>query len=461
MKLNHNSDTIIAPITATVGGSVSVIRISGNLAIPITDKLFNGIDLSKQDGNRFFHGQLKTKHEIIDDVIVLLYKSPNSYTSEDVIEVSCHGNPFIVEKIIKLYLESGCRIADPGEFTKRAFLNGKMDLLQAEAIADLIAAKSLKSVHNSLLQVEGKISTLIRSLKDELINTASLLAIDLDFSEEDLSVIDHDKIEETIQKTQDIIASLVNSYQFGRIINKGAVVLICGKPNVGKSSLMNAIIKRDRVIVSHTPGTTRDIIHEDVVMDNISIRFIDTAGIRITSDEIEAEGVNRSEAAFDKADIILLVVDISEILNQEDHNLLEKLKKSYPDSLIIIGNKKDRSVNNLTINELEKTGLPLIKVSAKTGEKIGLLEKEIINKLKSNNDILNEDIIISNQRQFDILNRTNEALNKALEATENKMGFEFIAVDMKNAIDLLSEITGEITSDDILNNIFSKFCIGK
>ncbi|MEJ2542582.1 MAG: tRNA uridine-5-carboxymethylaminomethyl(34) synthesis GTPase MnmE [Calditrichaceae bacterium] len=461
MEININTDTIIAPITATVGGSVSLIRISGNQAISYTNQLFIGSDLSQQRGNKFFHGQLQKGNEIIDDVIILLYRSPNSYTSEDVVEISCHGNPFIVEKIIQLFIESGCRMADPGEFTKRAFFNGKIDLLQAEAVADLIAAKSLKSAHNSLVHIEGKISELIKSLKDTLIDTASLVTLDLDFSEDDLSIIDHSKIEETINHAQKIIDNLIKSYEYGRILNKGAEVIICGKPNVGKSSLMNALIKRDRVIVSSTPGTTRDTIHEDVIMDNISIRFIDTAGIRITNDEVEAKGVNRSEAAFDKADIILLIVDISEPLTQDDYNLIDKLKESYLKNLIIIGNKNDKKADKKSENELKKFGPTPIKISAKTGEQINLLEQEIITKLKMNSDILTEDIIITNQRQFDILNKTNNALSKAFDATKEKIGFEYIAVDIKNAIDLLSEITGEITSDDILNNIFSKFCIGK
>jgi tRNA modification GTPase len=461
MRLNNTYDTIIAPITPTIGGSVSLIRISGNQAIPVTNKLFIGSDLSEQNGNRLFHGQIKSDTKIIDDVVVLLYKSPNSYTGEDIIEISCHGNPYIVEQILQLYILSGCRMANPGEFTKRAFLNGKMDLLQAEAVADLIAAKSQKGVQNSLMHIEGKISGLIHSLKDELVNTTSLITIDLDFSEEDLNIINHDKIAETINKSQNIIDSLIRTYQYGRILNKGAEVIICGKPNVGKSSLMNALIKRDRVIVSSIPGTTRDTIHEDIIMDNISVRFIDTAGIRITSDEVEAEGVNRSEAALDKADIILLVIDISEKLSYEDQNLIDKLKKSFLSNLIIVGNKNDKKIDVNTNNDLEKIDLPFIKVSAKTGKQINLLEEELINKLKCNHDILSEDIIITNQRQFEILSKINEALSRTLEGVQNKIGFEFIAVDMKTAIDYLSEITGEISTDDILNNIFSKFCIGK
>ena len=461
MRLNNTYDTIIAPITPTIGGSVSLIRISGNQAIPVTNKLFIGSDLSEQNGNRLFHGQIKSDTKIIDDVVVLLYKSPNSYTGEDIIEISCHGNPYIVEQILQLYILSGCRMANPGEFTKRAFLNGKMDLLQAEAVADLIAAKSQKGVQNSLMHIEGKISGLIHSLKDELVNTTSLITIDLDFSEEDLNIINHDKIAETINKSQNIIDSLIRTYQYGRILNKGAEVIICGKPNVGKSSLMNALIKRDRVIVSSIPGTTRDTIHEDIIMDNISVRFIDTAGIRITSDEVEAEGVNRSEAALDKADIILLVIDISEKLSYEDQNLIDKLKKSFLSNLIIVGNKNDKKIDVNTNNDLEKIDLPFIKVSAKTGKQINLLEEELINKLKCNHDILSEDIIITNQRQFEILSKINAALSRTLEGVKNKIGFEFIAVDMKTAIDYLSEITGEISTDDILNNIFSKFCIGK
>lgn len=460
--LDKSRDTIIAPISATIGGSVSLIRISGDRAISITNELFDGTNLFSAESGRFFHGQIKNdKNDFIDDIIILLYKSPNSYTGEDVIEISCHGNPFIVEQIIQQYISSGCRMADPGEFTKRAFLNGKMDLLQAEAVADLIAAKSQKSASNSLIHIQGKISNLISSLKDELIDIASLLTLDLDFSEEDLDIINRDKITETITQSRKTINALIRSYQYGRILNKGIETLICGKPNVGKSSLMNALIKRDRVIVSSSPGTTRDTVHEDVILDNISVRFIDTAGIRLTNDKIEAEGVNRSEAAFDMADVILLVIDLSENLSREDYNLLDRANKLYNENLIIVGNKSDIKVNTNTIEVLNKYELPIIKVSAKTGEQIDILEAEVINKLKDNNDILEEDLFITNQRQYDILNKINEALYKALDGVNKNYGNEFVAVDMKNAIDLLSEITGEISTDDVLNNIFSKFCIGK
>jgi tRNA modification GTPase len=459
--LDRNQDTIIAPISATIGGSVSLIRISGDKAISITNTFFNGQDLLTSDGGRFYHGQFRNNNEVIDDIVVLLYKSPHSYTGEDVIEINCHGNPFIVEQIIQQYIKNNCRMADPGEFTKRAFLNSKIDLLQAEAVADLIAAKSQKSANNSLMHIQGKISNLILSLKEELINTASLLTLDLDFSEEDLDIINHDRIFETVTKSLKTVDALIRSYEYGRILNKGIEVIICGRPNVGKSSLMNALLKRDRVIVSSTPGTTRDTIHEDVILDNISIRFIDTAGIRFTKDKVEAEGVNRSEATFDNAEIILLLIDISEKLTNDDYNLLNRLPKSNKENLIIVGNKCDKQINKTTKKELDQFNLHSIYVSGKTGQHIDNLENEIINKLKIITGTLGEDILITNQRQYDILCKTQGALHKVLDGIDNKYGFEFIAVDMKNAVDYLSEITGEISTDDILNNIFSKFCIGK
>jgi len=391
----------------------------------------------------------------------LLYKSPNSYTGEDVIEISCHGNPFVAEEIIDQYLLNGCRIANPGEFSKRAFLNGKMDLLQAEAIADLISAKSRRIVENSLALAGGRLSDLVSRLKNELIHTASLITLDLDFTEEDLGIIEKNQISDAVKTAIETINTLIGTYQYGRILNKGLEVLICGKPNVGKSSILNALINRDRAIVSSSPGTTRDTIHEDVVIDNISIRFIDTAGIRITTDEIEAEGVSRSKAAFGKADIILIIIDLSEKLTEEDYRLTEMLLKSYKSRSIIVGNKNDKEIESSTKSEIEETGLPVIEVSAIRGSRITELQKMIVQRVKVNTNNLDEDILITNQRQYEIFKRTRDALNQALESLNKNFGNEFIAVDMKNAIDALSEITGEISTDDILNNIFSNFCIGK
>ena len=455
-------DTIIAPISATIGGSVSLIRVSGTDSISATTKFFKSIKLNTQPGNKFFHGHFfDLEHNSIDDVIILLYKKPNSYTGEDVIEISCHGNPFIVEQIISQYLKMGCRMAEPGEFTKRAFLNGKMDLLQAEAVADIIAAKSLTSIKNSLMQIQGRASYLVRALKEQLINVASLITVDLDFSEEDLNIITHDQLANRIKQSLQTVNKLLNSYNFGRRVNKGVEVIICGKPNVGKSSLMNSLIKQDRVIVSHIPGTTRDTIHEDVVIDNTLIRFVDTAGIRISNNKIEIEGINRSEATFRTADIILLVVDISNSLEQEDLKLMHRLLKSSKEKLIITGNKNDKQINLKTEEEIKRSDVPVVLVSAKTNKGVNKLEREIVKQLKINNDYLSEEIIITNQRQYDLLKKTKNALANSLKGTKKKLGFEFIAIDMQNAIEWLSEITGEITTDDILNNVFSKFCIGK
>ena len=290
---------------------------------------------------------------------------------------------------------------------------------------------------------------------------ASLITVDLDFSEEDLNIITHDQLANRIKQSLQTVNKLLNSYNFGRRVNKGVEVIICGKPNVGKSSLMNSLIKQDRVIVSHIPGTTRDTIHEDVVIDNTLIRFVDTAGIRISNNKIEIEGINRSEATFRTADIILLVVDISNSLEQEDLKLMHRLLKSSKEKLIITGNKNDKQINLKTEEEIKRNDVPVVLVSAKTNKGVNKLEREIVKQLKINNDYLSEEIIITNQRQYDLLKKTKNALANSLKGTKKKLGFEFIAIDMQNAIEWLSEITGEITTDDILNNVFSKFCIGK
>lgn len=462
MKIKETSDTIIAPLTPAVGGTVTLLRISGTEAIAITNRQFNGIDLMSQPGGRFFHGQIiNDKKEIIDDVIVYVFKKPNSYTGEDVIEISSHGNPFIVEEIIRLYLSKGCRMAEPGEFSKRAFLNGKMDLIQAEAVADLIAAKSKAIAKNSIRNIEGRLSQLITTIKDSLLNTAALLELDLDFSEENLEIITPDQVNKEIDQAIAEIDSLLQSYNYGKILSRGIEVLITGKPNVGKSSLMNALLERDRVIVSSLPGTTRDIIHEDIVINNVMVRFIDTAGIHLAQDSIEAEGVDRAIAMMERADVLLLVVDSSEELTTEDTNLLKTLSLMNRDQLILLANKIDKQVHQHTKTSLEKTGLLTVYISAKTGQNIQDLKELIIKKIYHLDQNLAEEILITNQRQFTSLEKTKDFLIRAKQGMANKVGFEFIALDIRNSIDCLAEISGEIVDDDILNTIFAHFCIGK
>ena len=457
-----SEDTIISTITPVRGGSVCLLRVSGKDAINITCKYFKSNSLSNMEGGRFYFGKfVDDKNEVVDEVIIYVFKKPKSYTGEDVIEISCHSNIFILEEIINLYLNNNCRIAEPGEFTKRAFLNNKIDLVQAEAVADLIASKSKASVKNSLNLLEGKLSKLINSLKKNLIDVGSLLELELDFSEEDLEIISRDKFFDIMESSISIVNSLLDSYDSGRELQKGIEILIAGKPNVGKSSLMNSLLQKDRVIVSHIAGTTRDLIHEDIVMDDTLVRLIDTAGIRFTSDEIEAEGVTRAKKFLETASLILLMIDLSSEIDNDDLDILNSLVHKKSNSLIIVGNKSDKEVNIKTEEYLSKLEIDKIKISAKEETNISELKRLIIRRIKRNEKDLSEDIILTNKRQYDVLNRLKKILNDNLKSFKSNQGFEFIAVDLRLAIETLSEITGEISTDDILNNIFSNFCIGK
>jgi tRNA modification GTPase len=462
MKILDNNDTIISPISSTLGGSVNLIRISGPNAIQMADRYFSNKNLMNEKGGQFFFGKLINQQtEIIDDIVLLLYKAPHSYTGEDVIEISCHGNAFIVDQILELFLSVGCRMSEPGEYTKRAFLNGKMDLVQAEAVADLISAKSRSLVKFSLDNLNGKLSKYIIQIKDQIINTASLLELDLDFNEENLNIVTDVQVKESLKAVIQKIEHLLKSYELGKVLNKGIEVLITGKPNVGKSSLMNALLEKNRVIVSSTPGTTRDTIHEDIIINNIMVRFIDTAGIHITEDQIEAEGVNRAKCLFEHANIILLVIDGSEELEEEDHNLIKSISSIYAEKLMILLNKSDLKKNNSTNDSVRASGVRNISISALKNDKIDFLKNEITSRFKNVNNNIQEDQLVTNQRQVNILIKIKESLESATNALDAKLGFEFISIDLRNAIDHLSEITGEISTDDILNNIFSSFCIGK
>ena len=462
MKIKNNNDTIISTITPSVGGSVALLRISGKNAIAISNDYFPKEDLINSSGGRFFFGQLiNDNDEIIDEIILLLYRSPYSFTGEDVVEISCHANPFIVNEIINLFISKGCRLAEPGEFSKRAFLNGKMDLVQAEALADLIAAKSKAVVKNSLSQIGGKLSYIIREVQKDLITIASLLELDLDFSEEDLDIIKPDQVIKVVNQAIEKINILLKSYAYGKILIRGIEILITGKPNVGKSSLMNAFLDRDRVIVSSTPGTTRDVVHEDIIINNVLVRFIDSAGIRLTSDFIEAESVERARNVSDQANIIILVLDTSEPITQEDINIIKTTTSFYKKKMILVGNKIDKKEDRSFIAYINENNLDVFNISAKRGDHVQELKKKIIENIFNIDKNISEEVLITNERQNNSLKSTKESLQKVREGVENNVGYEFISIDIRLAIDHLSEITGEITTDDILNNIFSNFCIGK
>lgn len=462
MIREEQNDTIISLISSSAGGSVAILRISGNNAVSITDKYFPGHDLINSPGGRFYVGNfLAGSKEIIDQVVVLVYKKPHSYTGEDVVELNCHANPFIIREIIEEYLADNCRMAAPGEFSKRAFLNGKMDLVQAEAVADLINAKSNAIVKNSLLQLSGQLSGIILKIKDDLIRIASLLELDLDFSEEGLEIVTSEQILEIVINAESKIDTLLASYKVGHVLTKGIDVLIIGKPNVGKSSLMNAFLNKDRVIVSSIPGTTRDIIHEDIVINNTLVRFIDTAGIRITDDFVEAEGVARTNKFMDLADVIILLVDASVDLTEDDLRLIDSVSVKYPSKLIIAANKIDKGIDTSCEEYLNRFEGNIQYISAKLYQNIDALKNSITEKVFLLENQISEEVLITNERQFESLRKCRAALKNTNDGLMKNVGNEFIAVDMRAAVEHLSEITGEISTNDILNNIFSHFCIGK
>ena len=462
MKILNDKDTIIAPLTPSVGGSISVIRISGKLSIPLTAKFFSDKELFNSSGGKFYYGSFsENKKNLIDEVLILVFKSPNSFTGEDVIEINSHANPFIVDKIIQTYLKSGCRLAEAGEFSKRAFLNDKIDLIQAEAIADLISSRSELGVQNSLFQLKGRLSDKLNSIKKRIIDITSYLELDLDFTEEDIEIVSSSEVINIITTTEQEISALINSFKHSKLISKGLDVLITGKPNVGKSSLMNAFLGTSRAIVSDQPGTTRDIIHEQMLIENILVRFTDSAGIHLTSNSIEAEGIERAREFYNQADILLLTLDVSEEFTPEDINLIKALSGFYKEKTIFLANKCDKPINSQNKNTIKNLAEKTLYVSAKTEEGLETVRKEIIAKAFQQQSPAKDELLITNQRQHDGLVRTKEALFNARKTLESDAGNEFAALDMRAAIDAITEITGEITTDEILNNLFSHFCTGK
>ena len=446
-------DTIAAIATPSGSGAISIIRISGPKSFETVDSIFIGkTKLSFAPSHTIHYGKIiDSAGDLIDDVLISVFRNPNSYTGEDSIEISTHGNPYITKRIIELLINKGIRLAEPGEFTKRAFLNSKIDLAQAEAVVDVINSRTEASLHGARNQLDGELSKKVKELRELLINASSYIELELDFAEEDIEFISKKEILEKINKIKFEIDRLLNTYSFGRVIRDGVNVALVGKPNVGKSSLLNYILKESRAIVSHIPGTTRDIIKEDVSIDGILFRLFDTAGIRISEDEVEKEGVFRSREAVKSADIVLFISDIERKI---DIDLLEEIKNLTSESKIIsILNKID--VPHETLQYAD------VYISALTGEGI----ESLFNKLKEisvgNSNYSEKSAIVSNIRHYQCLKDAKESLLKAEASTKSGLSGEFISVDLRRAENNLGEIIGEVTSDDILNNIFTKFCIGK
>ncbi len=448
-----NEDTITAIATPAGTGAISIIRVSGTKSISSVDKIFSGkTKLVNASSHTIHYGKIVSYlGEVIDDVLVLVFKSPNSFTGEDSIEISTHGSQYITEKIINELLKQNIRLAEPGEFTKRAFLNGKLDLAQAEAVADVINSRTEASLRGARNQLDGILSKKVESLREMLTNISSLVELGLDFAEEDMEFVSYGELNKKTDKIISEIDMLLDSYSFGRVIKDGVNVAIVGKPNVGKSSLLNYLLKESRAIVSEIPGTTRDIIREDISIDGILFRLFDTAGIRTTESEIEKEGVLRSKEAVKNSD---LVIFINDVIFGFDNDLYNEILGIVPQNRII------KTLNKIDLKG-NRSGKYDVLISAKTGEGIKNLFSIIKKRAIGTQNYSEKSAIVSNIRHFNALNKAKQSLFNAKESIQKNLSGEFIALDLRSTISFLDEIVGKITTEDVLNNIFSKFCIGK
>jgi tRNA modification GTPase len=451
-----NNDTIIALATAQGISAIAVIRLSGKNAIEITNKLFKGKDLTTVASHTLHFGTLIDDSRILDEVLISVFKEPNSFTKENAVEISCHGSPVIVKEIIKAFLKYGARLAEPGEFTKRAFLHGRFDLAQAEAVADLINAETDNARQAALNQMRGGFSKEINHLREELIHFASLIELELDFGEEDVEFAKRDDLQKLILKIQSYIQSLVDSFDQGNVIKNGVPTVIAGKPNAGKSTLLNILLNEEKAIVSDIPGTTRDVIEDEMVVGGINFRFIDTAGLRETEDTIEAMGVERTLDRMKKASVIIYLFDLAattlaEIELEEEH--LNTIGIPY----IKVGNKLDKAKPEL-IKSLETKDFVFISASNHTN--IQQLKDKLLSYFHIKT-VKTGDVLVTNLRHYQNLIKTNESLERVLHGMHTGITGDFLAMDIRQALHYLGEITGTITTDDLLDNIFSKFCIGK
>ena len=441
-----------------------MIRISGPESISITDKIFNGVEkikLKDQKANTVQLGYIVEDDRIIDKVLITVFRNPKSYTGEDLVEISCHGSNFIQESIIQLLLNHNCRVANPGEFTMRSFLNGKMDLSQAESVADLISSNTEASHRLAMNQMRGGFKNDINELRTELVNFASLIELELDFSQEDVEFANKKELNKLLDKITFSLKKLIDSFKTGNVIKNGIPIAIVGEPNTGKSTLLNTLLNEERAIVSSIAGTTRDTIEDQININGVNCRFIDTAGIRNTDDEIESVGIERTFKKMNESEIIIFLIDYS-TLNKEKLNYylnyLSEIDNKFPNTkLITLLNKIDIK-SEISVSDLD--GFSPILISAKNKSNIDNLRDEIlsyVNNLTSQID----NSTISNSRHYDLLNKTYEEIHKVKNSISKNISSDLLAIDIKQAIYFLGELTGEISNDEVLGNIFSKFCIGK
>ncbi len=450
-------DTIIAPATAQGVGAIAVIRISGEEAITKTNAVFRGKNLENQASHTIHYGTIRDGNEILDEVLVSIFRAPKSFTRENIVEISTHGSPYIVRKIIQLFIRHGVRAAKAGEFTQRAFLNGQFDLAQAEAVADLIAAESEAMHKTALHQLRGGFSNILKDLREKLIHFASLIELELDFGEEDVEFADRQDLKDLVHEIIEIINPLISSFDLGNVIKNGVPTVIAGKPNAGKSTLLNALLNEEKAIVSEIAGTTRDFIEDELIIDGISFRFIDTAGLRETTDQIEAQGVARTRQKMQEASLILYIFDLQETTFAEFKSQIQELEKQTV-PFLAIGNKTDV----ISAEKLQKftSQADTILISAKEKKGLEALKTELLCKVNAES-FRSQNTIVTNARHYESLLQTRQSLKAVLQGLSTGITGDFLAMDIRHALHYLGEITGTITTEDLLGNIFSKFCIGK
>ena len=470
MSLVHEVDTVAAIATPPGEGGICVIRISGEKATEVTDRGFRGRQPLKESLSHTAHygGFRDERGTILDYVVALVFRNPHSYTGEDTVEISCHGGYYVTKRILESLIRFGARLAEPGEFTKRAFLNGRLDLVQAEAVADLIRSRSDKAHQASLAQLEGLLSTKVVEVRDRLVQTMGLLELELDFAEDGYEFADKQRVANLLGESIQQINRLLSTYSVGKVYRNGVRVALVGSPNVGKSSLLNALLRQDRAIVTNIPGTTRDVIEESITIGGLLFSLSDTAGLRETTNPIEKEGVRRAEDKILNSDIVALILDGSRSLQQSEPDLIDRTIKSVEArgvKCIIAVNKIDiRPFVAEEFKDLEPViaGHRMVGVSARTSEGIDKFEQALHETaLTDGADMAESNVLITNLRHYSALERARNSLLLSEKTVEAGISSEFIAVDLRSALDSLGEVTGAVTTEDILNTIFSKFCIGK
>ncbi|MBW6499246.1 MAG: tRNA uridine-5-carboxymethylaminomethyl(34) synthesis GTPase MnmE [Bacteroidales bacterium] len=466
MNQYYTKDTICAPATAPGMAAIAVIRLSGPEAFAIASACFNpqkeGLGFADIPSHKVTLGQFHEAERSIDEVLLTKFENPHTYTGEDLVEISCHGSPFIQQEIIRILIDKGARMAKPGEFTMRAFLNGRMDLSQAEAVADLIASNSSASHKMAFRQMRGHFSERIRELRQQLVTFAGLIELELDFSEEDVEFADRGSLNTLLDTIENEIGRLKQSFSMGNVLKNGIPVAIIGKPNVGKSTLLNALLNEERAIVSDIPGTTRDTIEDTIAINGVAFRFIDTAGLRHSEDTIETFGIERTFEKIRQAAIILYLFDASETTLEEITETLNDFREKFYDEnkrLILIANKIDL-LEEIPHHFRNLVELETIFVSAKRKENINMIAESLLSSVNTASEEENQ-AIVSNSRHYEALAKTAEAIAAVRRGIEERLPGDLMAIDLRSALHHLGTITGEVTNDEILGNIFEKFCIGK